>query len=122
MGPFDPSGSPQQNGLTFGGPVGYGLPGAWAAAPPILSSQITLAGLLVAFRRRWRLAVALGSLLAAVSAVVAWYCTSATSHLAVAMLRIEASQPVFFPGLGEGRTDFSMYQRSQVALIKSRMV
>ena len=90
--------------------------------PASLSGTPDALALLKALRRRWGLALVLGLLLAAVAGPAAWYVVPRDKYTAVATLQV-ATKPkriIFEPR--DGTTDFSTYQKTQVALFKDRSV
>ncbi len=92
-----------------------------ATRPAALSAKPNLLGLLVALRRRWLLAVSLGLLLAPAAAGVV-YMLRPITFTAKTTLHVDSSPKRFAFDIGEGRGDFSNYQRVQIALVKSRLV
>jgi polysaccharide biosynthesis transport protein len=104
-------------------PVAPPTRGGGPSAPPALSSGPDLRALVDALGRRWLLATVLGGTLAAAAATGAWFLLSA-KYTAFAQLRIASNQPsVVFPNANpDGRSDFSLYQRTQMAAIKNRYV
>ncbi|MCI0379611.1 MAG: polysaccharide biosynthesis tyrosine autokinase [Gemmataceae bacterium] len=92
-----------------------------AAPPSVLTSPPTPWALLVALKRRWLLALTLGLLGAAIGAAVAWYMLP-VSWRARTLLHIASIRPVLIFENAEARTDFANYQRSQLALVRSRLV
>jgi capsular exopolysaccharide synthesis family protein len=76
-----------------------------------------------AFRRRWRLAVGLGLLVAAVAAASAWYLTSATSYTVITTLHVKSTTPVVMrdPRAVEP-VDFRTFQSIQMSAVKRRVV
>jgi succinoglycan biosynthesis transport protein ExoP len=136
MLPSDPQSSiPAQDPLSDMGPAPAapervlaappaGVPGPSAqevAPPPALSAAPTPLGLLLALRRRWLLALLCGLVAGVAGAAGMWQLTP-PSWKARTKLRVEARQPFIVSETPEVRTDFTNYQRSQVALIKSRLV
>lgn len=78
--------------------------------------------LLRALKRRWLVAL-LGSLIAGGAAAAGVWAFLPISNLtARALLHVEASPPAVVFAKGESRADFQSYQRTQVALVKSRLV
>jgi capsular exopolysaccharide synthesis family protein len=78
--------------------------------------------LLKALRRRWGLAFGLGLLLAAGAAAAAWYAMPSAKYLGYVRVHVAAKPPeVVFPS-AESLADFSLFQRAQVAMVKSRPV
>jgi polysaccharide biosynthesis transport protein len=79
-------------------------------------------GLLKAFQRRWRLALGLGLLVAAIAAGLAWNLMPPAKYTAEALLLVEAAQPTLIAPTKEYRSDPETDQRTQVALIKSLVI
>lgn len=96
-------------------------PAHYAEPPPVLSTTPNIPGLLQALRRRWRLVTFLGLIVASGAAAVTWY-TQAERFIVRTQIHISASRPFLINEIHEGRTDFSTYQRSQMAYVKSRLV
>ncbi len=136
MHPIDPPSAPRspahapEQGTAHGdaprtlvpmpGPAPAG-PGQVVTPPPVLSASPTPWALLHALRRRWFLALLAGVLLGVPGAAVMGYLAQ-PSWKARTKLRVESKQPFIVSETPEVRTDFANYQRSQVALIKSRLV
>jgi capsular exopolysaccharide synthesis family protein len=98
--------------------------GGAPSVPPALSSGPDFHALLGALSRRWLLASLLGGTLAALAGVAAWFLLS-PRFTAFAQLKIASTTPylVFHNANNpDGRSDFSMYQRTQAAAIKNRYV
>ena len=90
-----------------------------AELPAVLSTTPNLPGLLLALRRRWRLALFLGLLFGAGATAATWFCLS-EKFIARTLVLVDANpKPILS---GEPRGEFSSYQRTQVAYIKSRLV
>jgi capsular exopolysaccharide synthesis family protein len=81
-----------------------------------------MAGLLGALRRRWLLALSLGVLGAAAAAGGVAVLVPPPKDAAHALLQIESHQPKVIFLTAENRADFATYQRTQAALLKSRLV
>jgi capsular exopolysaccharide synthesis family protein len=94
---------------------------AHRAPPAALSASPNLTALLQAWQRRWRLALGLGLLVAAVAAVAMWVMRP-LSHTARTIVHVAPTQPSVVWPTQAGGSDFGSYQRAQVALIKSRLV
>jgi uncharacterized protein involved in exopolysaccharide biosynthesis len=85
---------------------------------------LTLAIAIEALRRRWKLALALAVAAASVACFggveaakfLPGNCTVRT------LVQVAAARPTILYDPQDGRTDFAYYQRSQVAMIKSRFV
>jgi succinoglycan biosynthesis transport protein ExoP len=90
------------------------LPGAAAGLDPIT--------LLKAFRRRWSLALGAGLLGAAVFALATFYLVPPAKYTARAMLHVNSVQPRILLPIGEIHTEYGAYQRTQLALLESRLV
>ncbi|MBI3408494.1 MAG: polysaccharide biosynthesis tyrosine autokinase [Planctomycetes bacterium] len=101
--------------------VGQMIPSAEIEQPPGLTATPTPLALLQAFRRRWILAVTLGVLLGGMGAAILWIMTPPVIR-ARTTLHVAMVQPVVVFNAREPGADFTSYQRSQVAMIKSRLV
>jgi capsular exopolysaccharide synthesis family protein len=108
-------------------PSGYVPPPApWAfgtstavispTAPPNVLS------LLVALRRRYKLAFGVGAILGGLVAVAVWFFMPSAKYTTSALLQVAAIQPKMLFPTGENRVDFQTYQKTQQQLIKSRIV
>ncbi|MCI0740948.1 MAG: polysaccharide biosynthesis tyrosine autokinase, partial [Gemmataceae bacterium] len=91
------------------------------APPSVLTAPPTPLALLVALKRRWLLALTLGLLGAAIGAAVAWYMLP-VSWRSRTLLHIASMRPFLVFDNAEARADFANYQRSQLALVRSRLV
>ncbi len=78
-------------------------------------------GLLLAFQRRWRVAVMFAIPAAVIAAAVAWMTVPAL-FTAFTLLRVEAVEQRLVFTTAETNADFGTYRRTQMALIKSRFV
>jgi capsular exopolysaccharide synthesis family protein len=96
------------------------VPGTLA---PAASSQVPLAlELLKAFRRRWVISVALGTLCASIAAAVVWSVVPPAQYTAQARFHVSAIPPrIIFP-TAETHVDYPTFQRTQLALIRSQLV
>lgn len=111
------------------GPERRGMPApgnAWRSGPPglppALASGPDLAGLLKALRRRWFLALSLG-LVGATAAAAGIYCLLSPRYTAFAQVHIDYVRPfVINPEKDNGGREFSTYQNTQAAKIRSRFV
>jgi succinoglycan biosynthesis transport protein ExoP len=88
--------------------------------PAVLSTSPTPLSLLSALRRRWLLAASLGTVLAMIGAAVAWFLP--ISWKARTLLHISSNRPYILFDMPDSRTDFANSQRSQLTLVKSRLV
>lgn len=98
-----------------------GLLSGGSEPPSVLSTVPTLPGLLQAARRRWRLMMILGVVLAAGAAATAWF-TQTERFIARTLIHISANRPILLADTPDGRTDFHSYQRTQIAYVRSRLV
>ncbi|MBL8798793.1 MAG: polysaccharide biosynthesis tyrosine autokinase, partial [Planctomycetia bacterium] len=90
--------------------------------PPALQTRPDAQALLLALRRRWLLACCVGALGAFTAALGAWLFVPAPKPVAQALLHVDATQPWVAYHRPESRADFQNYQRTQIALVKSRFV
>jgi capsular exopolysaccharide synthesis family protein len=94
------------------------------ALPATLASPVKLEpiALLNALRRRWPLALGAGLLCAAVAAGAAYALVPTEKYTARAMLHVNSVPPRILLNVREVYPDYGAYQRTQLALIKSRLV
>ncbi|AGA26797.1 GumC family protein [Singulisphaera acidiphila] len=78
--------------------------------------------LLRALRRRWALAFGTGLLGAAVIATLTFYLVPPAKYMARAMLHVNSVKPRILLQTGEVQSDYGSYQRTQLALLESRLV
>lgn len=78
--------------------------------------------LLKSLRRRWFLALSTSLLGAAAMGSLAYFLVPAAKYQARAMLHVNSVKPRILLQTGEVPTDYGAYQRTQLALIKSRLV
>ena len=97
--------------------------GLWSPAiPPANAPSINILGLVKALQRRWTLALVLGLFCAAVVGVGAWLVVPPSQYTARTLLHVKAIKPkIIFPTT-ETQSDYGTFQRTQVAMIKSRLV
>jgi capsular polysaccharide biosynthesis protein len=96
-------------------------PGGGLARPPALSSSPDMTALLMALHRRWKLALASGIACGILAASAMWYAFPPSKYKAYVMLHVSTMPPkIVFDH--DNSTSYSTYQRTQVALIKSRFV
>jgi len=93
-----------------------------AALPPGLAAAPTARALLLALRRRWLVALVCAVVGALTLAAGTWFLLPAPKFMAQSLLHVEAHQPTVVAHRGDSRADFQNYQRTQVALVKSRLV
>jgi capsular exopolysaccharide synthesis family protein len=94
-------------------------------APPGLSGVPDVFGLLRALKRRWLLALTAGLAAAALAVGATYVVLLWGKYTARTLLYVSAQQPVILfrqVGWETTRRDFGTYQRTQVVLIKSRLV
>src|SRR5262245_34596944 len=89
---------------------------------PKLAASPSLPALLLALRRRWLLAGVVAVLATVATAGATWLFLPTPKFLAQTLLHVEASPPSVVHQRGESRSDFQSYQRTQIALVKSRFV
>lgn len=96
-------------------------PGEEPQGPPsVLSSAPDLASLAKALKRRWLLAIMLGTVSAVIAGTAARLFVP-TKYVARALMDVAANPPKIIFSTSENRTDpFHTFQRKQAALVKSR--
>src|SRR4051794_10076233 len=92
------------------------------AVPPVPSGKPDAIGLLKALRRRWPLALGLGLLCGAAVSTVAYLLVPPAKYMAQSMLVVASERPSILIQTGEAKVDFPTYQRTQEAMIRSRLV
>jgi len=90
-------------------------------APAVLTTAPNLVGLLLALRRRWMLALLLGLVGSALAAGVTWF-VQKTTFTARTLLHVSSSPYQILNDSHGNQGDFNNYQRTQVALVRSRLV
>jgi capsular exopolysaccharide synthesis family protein len=94
----------------------------YAAGPTPTPAAV---GILRAMAQCWKRALLVGLVLGGIGAVTLWFVRPA-GYTAIAVLQISASEPRLLTdrdrGTASGSLEAAMYQRAQVALIKSRQV
>ncbi len=90
--------------------------------PPSLPATPDALGLLKALLRRWRMGLSLGLSLAAVAGTAVWFLLPGAKYTACATLRVSANPKYIIFDPKERLADYPTYQRTQVALAKSRLV
>jgi capsular exopolysaccharide synthesis family protein len=94
-------------------------PAPIAASPMVMP---TPASLLDAFRRRFRLILAVGPVLAALVALTVWYIIPPAKYVSKALLTVQSATPVLLFKTGENRVDWATYKSTQLTLLKSREI
>jgi succinoglycan biosynthesis transport protein ExoP len=92
-----------------------------APLPPALAGGPDLPGLLRALKRRWFLALSLGSVCAAAVAA-AVYCLMPPKYTAFTQIHLDSIPPFFLTPDPDAARQFNMYQSTQAAKLKSRFV
>ncbi|HMB02666.1 MAG TPA: division plane positioning ATPase MipZ [Isosphaeraceae bacterium] len=90
--------------------------------PPALTSAPNLLTLSRALQHCWPLALGLGAVCAVVALLAAWALIPRAKYRATTLLQVATMPPKFLLDTSEPRTDFRIYQATQLALIKSRLV
>ncbi len=95
-----------------------------AATPPpaVLAAPPDALRLLRGVRRRWLLALSLSVLGGVIAAGATWLFLPAPEATARALLHVDSTPPWVVFNKAEGQSNFQSYQRTQVALVKSRLV
>ncbi len=91
------------------------------AAPPGLTANLNALALLKALRRRWPLALGVGLLLALAAAPTAWFLVPPSKHTVRTLIHVPPNKPWLLRTV-DGVPDLPNHQRTQVALMKSRLV
>jgi capsular exopolysaccharide synthesis family protein len=117
---------PTPSGALARGPDGPGRPESRALAAPADGeeggqSSTSGAAVLRALQRRWLLALTLAVVLTPAAAAAAWFLVPAR-HMARNILLVHASTPAILYSKGDNPITFVNYQRTQMALVKSRLV
>ncbi len=110
-----------------GAPMVIGPPALMPTAglPAVVPSSAVMPSPLVlwkALRRRWVAAMVLGLLLAAVAAGITYLVVPPAYYTTRAMLHVSVQQPRILVQTGEAHSDYATYQRTQIAMIRSRSV
>ena len=85
------------------------------------TAHLNAPALLKALRRRWPLALGAGVLLALVAAPAAWFLVPPSKHTVRTLIHVPPNKP-WLLRTAEGVPDLANHQRTQVALMKSRLV
>src|SRR5262249_53363899 len=102
-------------------PAGAGAP-AVRNAHPAPSTSPDPAGLLKALLRCWPRAVGAGVLVAAVVAGATYYIVPPAKYSAKGMLHVNSTPPRIVLQVKEAVPDYGSYQRTQLAMLRSRLV
>lgn len=93
-----------------------------ASASRSATSQFDAIALMRALARRWKLAFSSGILCAIIAAGIAWVVVPPSQYTVRALLHVASETPHIIFQTAEQRADFTTYQRTQLTLIKSRLV
>jgi len=103
-------------------PPGYALMPRGLSSSPILAATPTAALLLKALRRRWLLAATLGLIVAGITAAGVWIFLPPGMQTAYVKLYMPLHPDGILNAHPEDKGDFASFQRTQIALLKSRFV
>jgi capsular exopolysaccharide synthesis family protein len=92
------------------------------SVPPGLAASLNGRALVSALRRRWLTACVCSVLATFGAAGATWLFLPTPKHTAQTLLHVEAHPPSVVYQRGETKADFQSYQRTQIALVKSRFV
>jgi capsular exopolysaccharide synthesis family protein len=90
--------------------------------PLVLLATPDLMGLLRVLQQRWKPAMGLAAVCAALATVAAWFLVPPTRYKASVLLQVAALPGKFLLETSDPKPDFKIYQATQLALIKSRLV
>lgn len=93
---------------------GYGLP----QRPEILSAKPNPVDLMHAMRRRWPLALGVGSAVGLIAAAIVWFVVP-VKYEAYALLKVEETAEGVLDKTTQGREAFDIFKRTQAALVTS---
>jgi capsular exopolysaccharide synthesis family protein len=86
------------------------------------TSFLSMTGLLKGLRRRWLLAFSLGLTSALICAAAAWYFLPPGKSTAQALLHVDSVPQFLIFQNQQARATFQIYQKTQIALVKTRLV
>jgi len=113
---------PRRDLTLVNGSAGLGRSDTLEARSNTISPSMTLTGLLKALQRHWMLASSLGLLCAASCALAVWHFLPPAKYTARVSLHVHSfPQAVLYREMHVS-SDFAAYQRTQIALVKSRRV
>ena len=131
--PFFPDGLPATEPCRVL-PSGEALPALRAAAsvfpvaaparrlPPAMDVVPDLASFARSLRHHWALALSLGAVCASIAGGVAWKTLPKPRYTATALIEVKTQKPILLMETVQERTDFRIFQSTQLALVKSRLV
>src|SRR5208283_2691892 len=105
-----------------GGPSGQPPARNPASVPTGLASTPSAGVLFLALRRRWPLALGLGLVAAVLAGGVTWLVISPARYMGRTLLHVDPKPPTIAYPSTETPANFSGYQKTQIALVKSRLV
>jgi succinoglycan biosynthesis transport protein ExoP len=94
----------------------------WAGRPAALTTTPDMGVLLKVLRHRWKPALALGALCGVLATVAAWFLVPKPRYRASVLLQVSTLPSKFLLDTSDPKPDFKIYQATQLALIKSRLV
>ena len=118
--PFFPDGLPGVNAR--GGPTTVSTSGRPAAGPASTVPVPDLFALLKALRRHWLIAFSLGLIAASIAGGLAWRIVPKPKYTASALIEVKTQTPVLLTETNRERSDYRIFQSTQLALVKSRLV
>jgi capsular exopolysaccharide synthesis family protein len=80
------------------------------------------AALLRAVRHHWLIALLLGAVASAAAGSLAWWVVPRQKYTAAALLEVHAQRPVLLTSTAQERTELRVFQATQLALVRSRLV
>src|SRR6516165_10138183 len=98
------------------------VPALAPAAPAALATPPDALTLWKCLRRCWRWAVVVGLVAAGAAGIAAWKLIPPSKHTARTLIHIPQRRPIIWPTTMENTSAQPDYQRTQVALVKSRPV
>jgi len=113
--------SSQKTTVDTGGPAALPRPKKDSPSKRVEVSPLTIWALLEGFRRCWLQAVMVGLFFSGLVAVSLWFLLPLPKKMARSLLFVSSKDPYILFPRNDGYS-FDMYQRSQVALAKSRFV
>lgn len=97
-------------------------PAPMSSGTAVLRAAPEVGDLARALARRWRLALAAGTFAAASAGLTAWQFVPAAKYSAKTMLHVATHRPKVLFDTAERQTDSRAYQRTQVTMVRSRLV
>ena len=116
--PFFPDGIPAQ----LPEPASSGAVARISKRPSSMVVVPDAMALARALRRHWVLAVSLGLLGASITGNLAWRLFPKPKYTAATLLEVKTQKPILLLETSQEKTDFKIFQSTQLALIKSKLV